>query len=128
MLRWKLAVLLLMSLWLPLQGVAAVVMPFCKHSLVAGTEISHAAHETTANGEHSGHHGHHHDGQSSGDGGKSAASACDDCGHCHLSCASTLPAAELRTSVTAIAAGPYSIQPALAGIVPHHLKRPPLLA
>ena len=32
MLRWKTAVVLLMSLWLPLQGMAAVIMPFCDGS------------------------------------------------------------------------------------------------
>jgi hypothetical protein len=128
--RWRISLVLLMSLWLPLQGIAAVVMPFCKHSLIAGTADLHQIHKAAANSDHSAHHGQHH-GQPSDDSqglGKNIASACDDCGHCNLSGACTLPAAELQTSFTAVMAVPYSIQPALAGVVPHHLKRPPLLA
>ncbi len=128
--RWRISLVLLMSLWLPLQGVAAVVMPFCKHSLIAGTADLHQAHKASANLDHSAHLGEH-DVQLSDDShglGKTIASACDDCGHCQLSGACTLPAAELQASFTTVAVVPSSILPALAGVVPHHLKRPPLLA
>jgi len=129
--RWRSLLVLLMSLWLPLQGVAAVVMPFCKHSLIAGTADLHQIHKATANSDHSAHHGQQHHGQPSDhnqDLSKNVVSACDDCGHCQLVGACMLPAAELQTSFTAVAAEPYSLLPALAGVTPHHLKRPPLLA
>lgn len=128
--RWKTLLVLLMSLWLPLQGVAAVVMPFCQHSLAAGQSSMLEGEHATAHGDMMDHSAHQETTPSQQhDGSQYLLTACDDCGHCNLSCASTLPSTQLQavTSVQ-VAVAPYSILPALAGVVPHRLNRPPLLA
>ena len=76
--------LCIVMLWLPLQGYAAVIMPFCQHALgdAGGAPMSgdqeHQHHDgKAANGEH--HHGHDTKGF-----------ACNDCGACHLACCSSI--------------------------------------
>lgn len=126
-----------MSLWLPLQGVAAVVMPFCQHSLAAGQgENASMLDHTTMHaapiehGESMGHGAHQSQAsQQHGGDTQNLLSACDDCGHCNLSCASTLPSTQIQAATPIqVAVAPYSILPALAGVIPHRLNRPPLLA
>jgi ferredoxin len=91
----------LMILWLPLQGFAAVAMPFCKHgfhasasehmtaqSLVhAGTQHVHRSAQSTSDSHqhHAAHAGTHDQGGSSG------SLACNDCGACHLACSPAAP-------------------------------------
>jgi hypothetical protein len=117
-----------MTMWLPLQGVAAVVMPFCKHSLAGSTgavdERQGAAHEHHP-AARAGHEGMAHD---DSPGLAPAIVACDDCGQCHLSCAFTLPSPGLASTDSASFAAP-SFTPALPhGTAPHPLHRPPLPA
>jgi hypothetical protein len=129
MLRCRTLIVLLMSLWLPLQGVAAIVMPFCKHSLDAGAQTLHAGHTVShtvaddhAGSDHTQHAAH------APDPATASLQPCDDCGHCQLSAASTLPAAELPASPPNVAILPASLEPVIAGVVPALLNRPPLLA
>lgn len=123
---------LLMSLWLPLQGVAAVIMPFCKHSLGnsgQSSAVHHAAlddHSGHSDHEQGGHHGHDAQ-QAHGDSG-SMLTACDDCGHCHLSCAFTLPSPALPNTAEISFATPQTVAVLPRGIVPFLLNRPPLPA
>lgn len=82
--RRLLAVLLL--LWMPLQGIAAVTMPFCAHALsghAGAIEAAGAADHGAQRSEHSAHHhsDEPHDGL-----------ACNDCGACNLACAPAIPA------------------------------------
>ena len=87
-------------LWLPLQGTAAVAMPFCNHPL---TDAAHVV-----PGPEPGHHDglapsalakHEHraamvNAASSGRVAPATAHlACNDCGACHLACAPAAPAA-----------------------------------
>jgi len=73
-------------LWLPLQGFAAVAMPFCAHALhdMPATADLQASDQD--------HHRHHSEGSGHNadrlhpDGGL----ACNDCGACHLACAPML--------------------------------------
>lgn len=119
-----------MSLWLPLQGVAGIVMPFCKHSLAANgaqpTGLHMAGHQNMDTMNR--HHAHPGSSLQQHEGTEMLTAACDDCGHCHLSTALTLPAAALHANSVQISVFPRSIVPALAGIIPHPLNRPPLLA
>jgi hypothetical protein len=102
-----------MILWLPLQGYAAVAMPFCKHgfhtsapedmaaqALVhVGANHTHGGAQSTS-GSHQHHAAHgpmHHPGSSPSN------LACNDCGVCHLACS---PAASTSPSI----AGPVSAQ------------------
>lgn len=89
---------LLFAFWLPLQGLAAVAMPFC-----AGIEAPAAADQAPGHGpqhdrhdvRHDGHdHGHDHGGRAGDDAGHAGLdfSGCDRCGLCHMACAYPVPA------------------------------------
>lgn len=82
----KSVIALLMMLWLPLQGFAAMAMPICPHALgpaAATAPVDHAH-------MHHGHVGHHAsqapapEQHSDGD--------CVKCGACHLACTPAAPA------------------------------------
>jgi hypothetical protein len=115
---------LLMMLWLPLQGFAAVAMPFCQHAMqgtMAGAQLDarHAAHQ------------HHQPGamdssQPTHSGG--ALFACNDCGVCHLACTPAAPSSVLRMNSDATYAYTDRI-PALPSLfIPEQLHPPPLTA
>jgi hypothetical protein len=116
---------LLMILWLPLQGFAAVAMPFCQHAMqgrTAGTAVAdpHARHAA---------HQHHQptsakDAQPPHDSG--ALFACNDCGVCHLACTPAAPLSVLCMNSDATYAYSERI-PALPPLfIPEQLHRPPL--
>ena len=89
-------VVLLLLLWLPLQPLAAVAMPFCQHSestTFAGDESAAAAGEQLGHhaGPSGGGHKHHADAEDS-----AFSLQCNDCGPCHLACA---PAIGVATGV-----------------------------
>lgn len=126
--RWKSFNCVLIALWLPLQGYAAVAMPFCQHSMAgtsgAPTSADHA-HLTDA------HAGMHHD--DTGDPQASVVNeagglACDNCGACHLACA---PAIFALVSVSLLVAGSV-FESALTDsphiFYPEQPQRPPLSA
>lgn len=132
MLRWKTAVVLLMSLWLPLQGMAAVVMPFCQHSLNGQRTDVPAAQSHSAHANHHAHavHAGHDIGGSTHAKADSAPllSACDNCGQCHLSCAFTLPSPAFPEADRVSFAAPSFVQELPRGVVPRRLHPPPLPA
>ena len=129
MIRWRALLVLLMSLWLPLQGVAAVVMPFCQHSLAAGQADETPAGHAGAHGDTMDHSAHQAMSAQQTDSVQNLLTACDDCGHCNLSCASTLPSAALLAAMPVqVSVAAFPVLPVLAGVVPHRLNRPPLLA
>lgn len=125
--RWKLAVVLLMSLWLPAQGMAAVVMPFCKHSLAGSAGALHDA-PASAHDMHGAGHDDHHEGTAHGPDHATSQtlSACDDCGHCHLSAASTLPSPGFPDEGLVSFSAPSFTPRLLHGTAPLPLHRPPL--
>jgi hypothetical protein len=123
MIRWKLMVVLLMSLWLPLQGIAALVMPFCKHGLgnsATSLDAMHHQHDE----RHSAHTGYAQDETASA----SLLSACDDCGHCHLSSTLSLPSPAFPDTDTVTFAAPSFSSNLPRGFVPRRLHPPPLPA
>jgi ferredoxin len=85
-----------MILWLPLQGYAALTMPFCKHGfrarasehmtagslMQAGAQHVHYGAQSApeSHQQHAAHAGMHHPHDSAG------GLACNDCGVCHLAC------------------------------------------
>src|SRR3982750_2113905 len=81
------SIALLMMFWLPLQGFAAVAMPFCDH-------VTHRAATADAHAHHSMHHAHAghgmQDHQLPPEG--SATLDCDNCGACNLACTPVVPA------------------------------------
>jgi len=86
-------ILFLAILWLPLQGVVAVAMPFCPHSLgrPAISSEPQAAHAHHAHGAHS-LAPDSHPGQDPAQPEHSDLS-CNGCGVCHLACAPAVAAA-----------------------------------
>lgn len=78
--RFKIYLLILCALWLPLQAAAAAAMPFCSHAGEASMQVEAAQSPEPC---------HEHDGAA----GKSGTSdlACDDCGICHLASAGYIP-------------------------------------
>jgi hypothetical protein len=85
--------LVLLMLWLPLQGVVAVAMPLCPHSLghPGVSSQPQAGHEHHSHGRHSSAADSHagHDPTSS----ERSNLNCNGCGGCHLACAPAVPAA-----------------------------------
>jgi len=136
--RWRSILAALMLLWLPLQGYAAVAMPFCRHGFhgtasghmdaqslvqIDMRHVHHGAQSTADPHEHhAGHASMHHHGDSPG------TLACHDCGVCHLACS---PAASTsRYIVEALGAQSFVLfsltLPPL--FVPEQRTPPPLAA
>lgn len=136
---WKSILVLLISLWLPVQGYGAVAMPFCAHggagSEAAATDTggdhnghgghgSHAGHEMASGDQHSA--GHHGDTVATADQGSNL--ACNDCGACHLACSPALlsPVSVLAPRNTTVFDLPETLP--LLSFTPERLQRPPLSA
>jgi len=82
---------LLLMLWLPLQGFAAVAMPFCQHAMrgsIASGSVADPQAQHTAHDHHQAARASMTDAQHTSDG---ALLACNDCGACHLACTPTAP-------------------------------------
>ena len=134
--RWKTVLVALISLWLPVQGYGAVVMPFCQKQ---GMAAAGAAHAEPSQEHHVGHSGHMAQkdwprdaaGISDAEHASSDATgglACNNCGACHLACA---PAISAIAPVAALT-GDSGLEPAPADsphfFYPEQLQRPPLPA
>jgi hypothetical protein len=116
-------VVLLLLLWLPLQGLAALTMPFCRHAL--DSDLLHSVQEAAPAG-----HSHHEHGAPApvSHGVDHAGSlACNDCGACHLACAAVL-LPKVGGSVVILASGKVSLPPPLAppALVLEQPNPPPL--
>ena len=120
-----------LALWLPLQGTAAVAMPFCNHTPGAGMQAMLQAHWSHPEGSASSalaKHEHRaaaaHDGRT---GSASAHLACNDCGVCHLACAPAAPAAGF-VFATPVTSAPQPVEVALlAPFEPEQPQPPPLI-
>ena len=112
--RFARFLLLFTALWLPVQTMAAMSMPLCRHAqeqAMAGVELQQDAaavhcHETTAPASD----------QTAHDAG------CDNCDQCHLACAGFMPSAPLATIM--IPAGYAYVLPAIVA-PPSHISEPP---
>jgi hypothetical protein len=128
----------LMILWLPLQGIAAVTMPFCVHGLgapavhsmpiealaEAGLQDSQpAAHDATD----AHHHRNEHTGTQHGS-DPTGTLACNDCSMCHLACSPAV-STSAPTVERAGSESPMHFFPTLPPLfVPELRKPPPVLA
>jgi len=131
MVRWKSILALALILWLPLQGIASVAMPFCRHA--ERTDVSadlgpdaHAAHHATgAHREGSPHHHAGSDGSHAADYGSKL--SCNDCGTCQLACAPAMAASLWRALASPATSQRIAIDPsALLTFVPEQPNPPPL--
>jgi ferredoxin len=98
-------------LWLPLQGLAAVTMPFCRHALDADTQ---PAAQPQAHAQHS-HHAQEHGApvQERHAADDPGGLACNDCGACHLACAAVM-LSEPPVHTLALAAARVNLPPPLS--------------
>lgn len=123
---WRTFVLSVLILWLPVQGFAAVAMPFCQHALghsgVVQTNGAHSDHQ---------HHNHSHD-KAPGNPDQSDSLpiglSCNDCGSCHLACSPVLAC----VVIAVISSCGHIYNPLLPAsdslFIPEQLKPPPLPA
>jgi hypothetical protein len=78
--RFKSFLLILISLWLPLQAAAAVAMPFCRHAVERAVQVEALS-----------PHAHCHEQATTGAGVSNPDLDCDNCEMCHLATAGYLP-------------------------------------
>lgn len=106
--------LICLMLWLPLQGYAATVMPFCAHS----KHDQHASHQMSlqAHDDQSAHDQHH---------GTSNA-PCDNCSLCHLCSAMALPLFAEQAKIKPDTLFSIPPQAAFSPFFPEQPQRPPL--
>jgi len=113
--RFVRVLLLFAALWLPVQTMAAMSMPLCRHAQEHGqasvavdqTDAAmpcHAAHDAVAADQAA------HD------------AGCDNCEICHLACAGFMPSAPLATGLMP-AGNDYALPSTTAS--PSHIAEPP---
>jgi hypothetical protein len=79
--RFKSFLLILISLWLPLQAAAAVAMPFCRHAVERAAQLEATVQPSA----------HCHEQAGVVAGAVTAELDCDNCEMCHLATAGYLP-------------------------------------
>lgn len=126
--RWQSILSVLIALWLPLQGYAAVAMPFCQHSM-AGTSGAPTSADHTRHAD--GHAGMHHD--DAGDPQSSAENeagglACNNCGTCNLACAPAIFALVTVSLLVADSVFESAFTDSPHIFYPEQPQRPPLSA
>jgi ferredoxin len=137
--RWRSILSVLIALWLPLQGYAAVAMPFCQHSMAAAS--THAG-----NSGHSQHHHGSHVDRTRGEAqdnafqsaeagspqtaamGEASGLACNNCGACHLACAPAIVAIMSIPLLVADSVLESALADAPQRFYPEQPQRPPLPA
>ncbi len=134
MARWKSILALALILWLPLQGIASVAMPFCRHA--ERTDVSAAfgtdAYADYAPGAHRDGSQHHHDASedshNAGHGSDHGSIlSCNDCGTCQLACAPAVPSPLWQALAPPATSQRIAIDPsALLTFVPEQPNPPPL--
>ena len=114
--RFARFLLLSAALWLPVQTMAAMSMPLCRHAqeLAMAATASHDAAEQSAAAMHC-HEAAAPD-QATHDAG------CDNCDQCHLACAGFLPSAAMAADL--IPAAHCHVLPVVTA-PPSHIAEPP---
>jgi hypothetical protein len=109
--------LLFSALWLPVQTIAAMSMPLCRHAheRAMAAVSSEAAAEDSSDAAMPCHEAMAPD-QAANDG------PCDNCEQCHLACAGFLPSAPMAADV--IPAAHCFVLPAITA-PPSHIAEPP---
>lgn len=106
-------------LWLPLQGLAAAGMSFCRHDHTPPAATQHAD-------DPSAHLAHdccpQHDGASASD---QQQNLCDDCGYCHLGAAPALLPAAVSLAGAASFSFKFPFHSAFSLFYPEQPQRPP---
>ncbi|MBU0752990.1 MAG: hypothetical protein KJ787_01720 [Gammaproteobacteria bacterium] len=125
----RLLLLLITALWLPLQAVAGIVMPFSRLASEQPVPAEPMSHDAPCHGQMSG-------GTETVPAPSFAAEAslghdcdqgCDDCGVCHLASSGYMPATDSRSADLPVTRT-YVVRPVLASLsfIPEPLQHPPL--
>jgi ferredoxin len=143
---WKITLAFLVSVWLPVQGYAAVAMPFCQHAM-AGHRAANPPHPSSdtadVHAHHAGpaHHGDHAHAAATDNPGAGHHSApgdeandevgklgCNNCGACSLACSPAIvEPAGVQFSSGRAAFAPTLLPPSHT-FYPEQDHRPPLSA
>lgn len=116
---WRKAIVWLVLLWLPVQGMAAGFMPFaCHQHKTGGAAVHHEQHHHDA-------HAHHVHEQTAADEDPTHVLACDSCNLCQLCGAAALPAAVLKNPSPSNAGVADNLAPRLQSFIPTLPQRPP---
>jgi hypothetical protein len=121
--RIRIFVIGVLMLWLPLQAVAAVSMPFCAHtgSAAAAQSAAPEQHHHSDSIPASDSHGHQH-----GDPHPAAgALQCNDCGACNLACAPAVPASPMLLLAAPVTVQPDFLAQSYGLFVPEQPQPPP---
>ena len=113
----------LLMLWLPLQAIAAVSMPFCTHSIAAGASVAPSAehHHHAQSGPASGAHAGHGDHQTPA----ADLQPCNNCGACNLACAPAVPMAGVQITALSVAVQPAFSRQFSELFIPEQPQPPP---
>ena len=107
---WRNAILILLMLWLPLQGVAASLVPLCENAGKASLQHDHQAH----------HHDHDHNGHPAKN-----PLPCGQCDPCHMCCAMAIPATSIQFSQNTDSEFVAATPTLLTLFIPEQPQRPP---
>lgn len=125
MLSGRNILLVLLMLWLPLQGALAAVMPLCAHEKNAGALLDTPVTATSNDQRHDACHDQSMNGAT--DNNAASSLPCDNCAPCHSCCNAPIPSA----FSTAIPGGDSSYAASLNSrftqFVPEQPQRPPLV-
>jgi ferredoxin len=122
--RARVFVIGLLMLWLPLQAIAAVSMPFCPHGGTGGVAqpADHEHHDHKHPVPDSSHHesqdGDHH--LATG-----ALQQCNNCGACNLACAPAVPVCALLIAGAALTVQSYFSAAPPGIFIPDRPQPPP---
>lgn len=133
--RWKIFLVVFISLWLPLQGYGAVTMPFCKHGMAAAANAAESGHSgdhsAASTGRGAAAHGAHaadYSGHSNTAKDSGSALACNNCGACHLACSPLLLSAPAVFAAAEPAVFETKPLESFLSFSPEQLQRPPVSA
>jgi hypothetical protein len=120
--RVRIFVIGLLMLWLPLQAVAAVSMPFCTHA--GSADAAYAAVQEQHHHSHSmpdsDSHGHQADQHPA-----AGSLQCNDCGVCNLACAPGVPASAMLPLAAPVTVEPDFLAQSHGLFVPEQPQPPP---
>lgn len=128
---FRILVSLLMMLWLPLNGYAAVVMPFCQHGgagMIADGSMPSENHAGKTHQGHVGSHAEHGVGHSVPADDAGSKLACNDCGVCHLACSPLLMSEAAKFVPAGLAVFNVQKHPPLISFSPEQPLHPPKTA
>lgn len=120
----RLLILLITALWLPLQAVAGIVMPFSSLASEQPVPAEAMSHEAPCHGQMT---GGTETPPAQASLGHDCDQGCDDCGVCHLASSGYMPATDSRSADLPVTRT-YVVWPVLASLsfIPEPLQHPPL--